>query len=68
MTVSEWRARGRVTGEDRAGRRRAGEDSRIVQALRADARAASRISVTIRLFSSDDSPDGRASPRTTVAR
>ena len=34
----------------------------------ADSRAASRTSVTITLFSSDDSPDGRSVPRTTASR
>ena len=39
-----------------------------VRPVRADSRAASRISVTIRLFSRDDRPDGWTSPRTTAAR
>lgn len=36
--------------------------------LWADVRAASRISVTIRFTSKDDSPDGRMSPRTTAPK
>jgi hypothetical protein len=42
--------------------------NRIVFPVRADSRAAVRISVTIILLSSDDSPDGLIFPRTTAAR
>src|SRR5216683_7493144 len=36
--------------------------------LRADSRAATRISVTIMLFSSEERPEGRSLPRTTARR
>ena len=42
--------------------------SRTVLPVAAERRAASRISVTTRLFLSDDSPEGRSSPRTTAAK
>ena len=42
--------------------------SRTVLPVAAERRAASRISVTTRLFLSDDSPEGRISPRTTAAK
>ena len=40
----------------------------MVFPVRADSRAASRISVTIMLFSSDDRPVGFCLPRTTAMR
>lgn len=42
--------------------------SRTVSPVRADRRAASRISVTIMLFGRDESPSGSISPRTTPRR
>ena len=51
-----------------ASSRRYGVEKWTTRPLRADSRAASRISVTTRLFSRDDRPDGWIAPRTTAAR
>ena len=46
----------------------AGSCNRMVLPVRADSRAASRISVTTRLFSSEDRPEGGICPRTMLVR